>query len=111
MKISQSRTKTMLSLLLAVALSTTITAVTTVPVAANPPQKTSNSAAVSAKKQGKIKAAKEGKAKAAARKRLTGRDHQGNHDSLTKPNKSGAKGDKHAEGIKQAGAAGSKKKK
>jgi Ni/Co efflux regulator RcnB len=64
-----------------------------------------------ASKQDKIKAAQAGKAKAAARKQLTGRDHQGNHDSLTKPNKSGAKGDKHAKGIKQAGAAGTKKKK
>ena len=64
-----------------------------------------------ASKQDKIKAAQAGKAKAAARKQLTGRDHQGNHDSLTKPNKSGAKGDKHAKGIKQSGAAGQKKKK
>jgi len=63
------------------------------------------------KKQDKIKAAQAGKAKAAARKQVTGRDHQGNHDSLTKPNKSGAKGDRHANGIKQAGAAGKKKKK
>ena len=63
------------------------------------------------KKQDKIKAAQAGKAKAAARKQVTGRDHQGNHDSMTKPNKSGAKGDRHANGIKQAGAAGKKKKK
>jgi len=63
------------------------------------------------KKQDKIKAAQAGKAKAAARKQVTGRDHQGNHDSLTKPNKSGSKGDRHANGIKQAGAAGTKKKK
>jgi len=63
------------------------------------------------KKQDKVKAAQAGKAKAAARKQVTGRDHQGNHDSLTKPNKSGAKGDRHANGIKQAGAAGKKKKK
>jgi hypothetical protein len=63
------------------------------------------------KKQDKIKAAQAGKAKAAARKQVTGRDHQGNHDSLTKSNKSGAKGDRHANGIKQAGAAGTKKKK
>jgi hypothetical protein len=62
-------------------------------------------------KQDKIKAAQAGKAKAAARKQVTGRDHQGNHDSLTKPNKSGPKGDRHANGIKQAGAAGKKKKK
>jgi Ni/Co efflux regulator RcnB len=67
--------------------------------------------AAKASKQDKIKAAQAGKAKAAARKQITGRDHQGNHDSLTKPNKSGAKGDKHAKGIKQAGAAGKKKKK
>ena len=63
------------------------------------------------KKQDKIKAAQAGNAKAAARKQVTGRDHQGNHDSLTKPNKSGPKGDRHANGIKQAGAAGTKKKK
>src|SRR5712664_3778266 len=107
MRTSQSpvATTTVFRLPFAVVLSATIAAATAVPVEAKPPQKTSNSAAVSAKKQGKIKAAKEGKAKAAARKQLTGRDHQGNHDSLTKPNKSGAKGDKHAKGIKQADAA------
>src|SRR5712664_2024688 len=68
MRTSQSpvATKTVFRLLFAVVLSATIAAATAVPVEAKPPQKTSNSAAVSAKKQGKIKAAKEGKAKAAA---------------------------------------------
>ncbi|CCE04717.1 exported hypothetical protein [Bradyrhizobium sp. STM 3843] len=86
--------------LLAAALSLTMVAMTAVPAEA-----------AKASKQDKIKAAQAGKAKAAARKQLTGRDHQGNHDSLTKPNKSGAKGDRHAKGVKQAGAAGKKKKK
>ena len=69
------------------------------------PQQTSNSA--NKKKQDKTKAAQAGKQKAAARKAVTGRDHQGNHDSLTKPTKKGAKGDKHMNGVKQSGAAGS----
>src|SRR5262249_42624454 len=56
------------------------------------------------KKQAKVKAAQEGKKKAKARKELTGRDHQGNHDSLTKRGKrGGAKGDRHDNGIRQAG--------
>lgn len=76
------------------------------PVRAMPqPQQTSNQA--NKKKQDKIKAAQAGKQKAAARKAVTGRDHQGNHDSLTKPTKKGAKGDKHMNGVKQSGAAGS----
>jgi hypothetical protein len=54
-------------------------------------------------------AAKSGKAKAAARNQATGRNHQEHHDSLPKPNKSGAKGDRHTNGIKQAGVAGKKK--
>jgi hypothetical protein len=87
-------------LLLACVLSLTMAAVTAVPAEA-----------AKSSKQDKIKAAQAGKAKAAARKQLTGRDHQGNHDSLTKSNKSGAKGDRHAKGVKQAGAAGTKKKK
>lgn len=45
--------------------------------------------------------------KAKARKELTGRDHQGNHDSLTKKEvRGGAKGDRHANGVRQAGRAG-----
>lgn len=75
------------------------------------PQKTSKSSTISAKNQAQKKAIKDGKQKAEERKETTGRDHQGNHDSLTKLNKSGAKGDKHANGIRQAGAAGSSKKK
>jgi len=85
--------------LLASFLSLTIVAMTAVPAEAGK------------SKQDKIKAAQAGKAKAAARKQVTGRDHQGNHDSLTKPNKSGPKGDRHAKGVKQAGAAGKQKKK
>jgi hypothetical protein len=73
------------------------------------PQRTSKSSIEAAKTQAQKKASKDGKQKAQERKELTGRNHQGNHDSLTKPNKSGAKGDKHAHGIKQAGAAGSSK--
>jgi hypothetical protein len=72
------------------------------------PQKTSNSA--NRAKQEKKNAAAEAKKKADARKELTGRDHQGNHDSLTKQTKKGAKGDKHMNGVKQAGRAGSGKK-
>ena len=75
------------------------------------PQKTSNSSVISAKNQAQKKASKDGKQKAKERQELTGRDRQGNHDSLTKPNKSGAKGEKHANGVRQAGAAGSSKKK
>ena len=74
------------------------------------PQATSKSSVESAKNQAKKKASRDGAEKGKARKELTGRDHQGNHDSLTKANKSGAKGDKHAKGIKQAGAAGSQEK-
>jgi hypothetical protein len=84
--------------LLASLLSLTMVAMTAVPVEA-----------AKSSKQDKVKAAQAGKAKATARKQVTGRDHQGNHDSLTKPNKSGPKGDRHANGIKQAGAAGKKK--
>jgi hypothetical protein len=73
------------------------------------PQATSKSSVKSAKNQAKKLASKEGAQKGKARKELTGRDHQGNHDSLTKANKSGAKGDKHDKGIRQAGAAGSQK--
>lgn len=48
----------------------------------------------------------QGKQKAADRKKLTGRDHQGNHDSRTKPNvRGGAKGDRHDNGVRQAGKA------
>lgn len=90
---------TTIRLLLASVLSLTMVAMTALPAEA-----------AKSSKQDKIKAAQAGKAKAAARKQVTGRDHQGNHDSLTKPNKSGPKGDKHAKGIKQAGAAGKKKK-
>jgi hypothetical protein len=85
--------------LLASVLSLTMVAMTAVPAEA-----------AKSSKQAKIKAAQAGKAKAAARKQGTGGDHQGNHDSLTKPNKSGPKGDKQAKGIEQAGAAGKKKK-
>lgn len=51
------------------------------------------------------------KKKAKARKQLTGRNRQGNHDSNTKPNKKGPKGDKHAKGVRQSGSAGRKKNK
>jgi hypothetical protein len=52
----------------------------------------------------------EGKAKAADRKELTGRDHQGNHDSNTKNVvRGGAKGDRHDHGTTQSGKAGGRK--
>jgi hypothetical protein len=74
------------------------------------PQKTSNSAKVTAKKQEKKAAIAQGKKDAKARKQLTGRDHQGNHDSLTKSNvRGGPKGDRHDNGVKQAGNAGGSK--
>src|SRR5882672_10800053 len=52
-----------------------------------------------------------GAQKGADRKALTGRDHQGNHDRLTKSivGTGGAKGDRHMSGINKAGTAGSKK--
>ncbi|TCV95848.1 hypothetical protein EC912_102193 [Luteibacter rhizovicinus] len=51
----------------------------------------------------------EGKEKSAARKEVTGRYRQGNHDSLTKPNvRGGAKGDRHDHGRRQNGSAGEK---
>lgn len=51
--------------------------------------------------------AAEGREKATARKALTGRDHQGNHDSLTKPEvRGGPKGDRHDHGRRQNGSAG-----
>jgi hypothetical protein len=60
------------------------------------------------KKQAKINAAQEGRGKAKKRKEVTGRDHQGNHDSLTKPPvRGGTKGDRHDNGTKQNGKAGS----
>lgn len=53
--------------------------------------------------------AAEGREKAAERKALTGRDHQGNHDSLTKPEvRGGPKGDRHDNGRRQNGSAGQK---
>lgn len=62
------------------------------------------------KAQAKLKAAKDGSAKAGARKELTGRTRQGNHDSRTKKEISGgAKGEKHAKGVRQAGRAGKSK--
>ena len=71
-----------------------------------PPQKTSNPD--NRKKQEKNKAAQEGREKAKARQELTGRDHQGNHDSLTKSGiRGGAKGDRHDKGTTQNGKAGS----
>jgi hypothetical protein len=98
--------------LIAAALMFTITAASINSVHAMPKQqKTSASSIVSKKNQEKKKAAKQGKIAAKARKEITGRDHQGNHDSLTKPEKSGPKGDKHAKGIRQAGAAGTKPEK
>ncbi|MDC8746620.1 hypothetical protein NY751_11145 [Xanthomonas campestris] len=53
--------------------------------------------------------AAEGREKAAERKALTGRDHQGNHDSRTKPEvRGGPKGDRHDNGRRQNGSAGQK---
>ena len=70
----------------------------------------SGSASATKSKQDKIKASQAGKQKAKERKELTGRDHQGNHDSLTKTGPSGgSKSDKHANGVRQNGAAGQKK--
>ena len=58
------------------------------------------------------KAAVEASRKAKDRKEATGRDHQGNHDSLTKAGPSGgSKGDRHDHGVQQAGAAGGNSKK
>ena len=71
------------------------------------PQKTSNPD--NRKKQEKEKAAKAAREKAEARKKLTGRDHQGNHDSLTKPGvRGGPSGDRHDNGTRQSGTAGRK---
>ncbi|EFF47328.1 conserved hypothetical protein [Xanthomonas citri pv. fuscans] len=51
--------------------------------------------------------AAQGSEKGAARKALTGRDHQGNHDSRTKPEvRGGPKGDRHDHGRRQNGSAG-----
>ena len=69
-------------------------------------QETSKSGVQAAKKQAKKKGIADGKQKGKARKELTGRDHQGNHDSKTKQPK---KNDRHQHGIEQAGTAGSKK--
>lgn len=50
-----------------------------------------------------------GREKAAARKELTGRYRQGNHDSQTKPTvRGGPKGDRHDNGVRQGGHAGKK---
>lgn len=46
--------------------------------------------------------------KADERKALTGRVRQGNHDSNTKAEKKGPKGDRHMNGVNQAGRAGKK---
>ena len=69
------------------------------------PQKTSNPK--NRKKQEKQKDSAAGKEKAKNRKELTGRDHQGNHDSNTKETK--RHDDRHDHGIKVAGRAGSKR--
>lgn len=54
--------------------------------------------------------AAQGAQKASDRKELTGRNRQGNHDSLTKPTvRGGAKGDRHDNGRRQNGSAGDKK--
>lgn len=63
---------------------------------------------VESKKQQKTKASAAGAKAGQQRKSITGRVRQGNHDSLVKPEKSGAKGDRHANGIRQAGTAGKK---
>ena len=68
------------------------------------PQKTSKSSKQSAKNQAKNKGIADGKKKSDARKALTGRDHQGNHDSRTKQTK--RHDDRHDHGIKVAGRAG-----
>jgi hypothetical protein len=47
-----------------------------------------------------------GREKAQDRKALTGRFHQGNHDSNTKQDKRNGKSDTHGNGQKQAGKAG-----
>ncbi len=73
----------------------------------NLPQKTSKSSKESAKNQAKKKAIADGTSNAKARKILTGRDHQGNHDSLTKAGvRGGPKGDRHDNGTRQNGKAG-----
>jgi hypothetical protein len=109
------KTKRILRVLLTLA----ALAVATAPVVessafADTPRKTSNPD--NRNKQAKIQAAQKGKAKARARQELTGRgardengkpQRQGNHDSLTKPEvRGGPKGDRHANGIRQAGTAG-----
>ena len=73
------------------------------------PQKTSKSSKDHEKKQTKKEAIADGKVKSEVRKDKTGRRRQGNHDSLTKPAvRGGYKGDKHDNGRRQAGSAGSK---
>jgi hypothetical protein len=62
--------------------------------------------------QAKQKASIAGAKNAAARKELTQRSNQGNHDSATKSGPAGGpKGDRHDNGIRAAGRAGSNNKK
>ena len=106
MRMSYTKSWSSIRAILTVCMAVTLVLAPVHPIRAMPqPQQTSNPS--NKKKQDKIKAAQAGKQKAAARKAVTGRDHQGNHDSLTKPTKKGAKGDKHMNGVKQSGAAGS----
>jgi hypothetical protein len=68
------------------------------------PQKTSKSSVKAAKKQKQKKDRADAIDGAKNRKKLTGRDHQGNHDSATKQTK--RHDDRHDHGIKLAGRAG-----
>jgi hypothetical protein len=68
------------------------------------PQKTSTSSVNAAKKQKRKKDRAEAIGAAKNRKNLTGRDHQGNHDSATKQTK--RHDDRHDHGVKVAGRAG-----
>jgi hypothetical protein len=70
-------------------------------------QKTIKSGEKAARKKEKRMARTDAIAGGKNRKKLTGRDHQGNHDSATKQTK--RHDDRHQHGIAVAGAAGSKK--
>ena len=67
-------------------------------------QKTSKSGVKAAKVKEKRMAKTKAIGDAKNRKKLTGRDHQGNHDSATKQRK--RHDDRHDHGIKSAGRAG-----